>query len=490
MLRRTGGLCGTALLIALTSVGCHRHEAEKSAPPKVVQPPAPPPLEPLGTLDPFGRLSPDGARALSRSWKALHAKKWDDAARELTTVIASAPDYLNARWELVRALALAGNFAALPAAYEPLLARDFIGYAGKLDRGRDFAPLRASPTWAQLTALEARYRAAFPQGLDGGFFLVARTRPATEPSFASGVTDAPLQLAQEIFHYDPASRRFRRLTDTGGRAFALLPLGHTLSYLVASKLHREGGTDSFVDPQVGTLDLTTLERVGPMVMKGRYDQVVLGQNQAGAPLYSFLAGPNDATYTFDSAHTALAKLEGDAVIPHGGETRAWPGQVAHLEDAQVAGVHITDGAQQFTIDGVATPVIAARPIAQSSLEWSPHRARLTYAGKLDACKLAPDGAPPAKNELYVFDVAKKTAQRISSALSSFETLWLDDDHLVYEGGVGKDGRIHVYDFAAHADQSLPTRHGAGLYGVPTLACERAEGGVDEDLGQPADDEAD
>ena len=92
-----------------------------------------------------------------------------------------------------------------------------------------------------------------------------------------------------------------------------------------------------------------------------------------------------------------------------------------------------------------------------------------------------------KNELYVFDMEKKSAQRVAAAVSAFETMWLDDDKLVYEGGVGKDGQLHVYSFAQHADNVLPTRYGAGLYGVPTLACEQAESGIDEDIGE---DEAD
>jgi hypothetical protein len=157
-------------------------------------------------------------------------------------------------------------------------------------------------------------------------------------------------------------------------------------------------------------------------------------------------------------------------------------------------VKIEDGATQFLVEGVEQPVMAARPIAQSSLAWSPARAKLTYAGKLDACKILkgePSGAAGGggaagkadKNELYVYDKQKRTAQRIAAAVSPFETAWLDDDRLVYEGGVGKDGRIHIYTFSTHADETLPTRHGAGLYGVPTLACEQAESGIDEDMGE-------
>ena len=79
---------------------------------------------------------------------------------------------------------------------------------------------------------------------------------------------------------------------------------------------------------------------------------------------------------------------------------------------------------------------------------------------------------------------------MAAAVSPFETLWLDDDRLVYEGGVGKDGKIHLYTFSTHADEALPTRHGAGLYGVPTLACEQAESGIDEDIGDEESPQAD
>src|SRR5581483_788675 len=190
--------------------------------------------------------------------------------------------------------------------------------------------------------------------------------------------------------------------------------------------------------------------------------------------------------SLDTARTGLSPLSGGAVIPDGGETRAWPNQVAHADGKQIEGVTITDGATQFAVAGVATPVLAARPIAQATLEWSPKKTRLTYAGKLDACRALK--APVAeKNELYVYDVQKHAAQRVAAAVSFFEALWLDDDRLVYEGGVGKDGAIHLYNLPAHADQALPTRHGAGLYGVPTLACEQAETAVDEDLGETSEE---
>ena len=446
-----------------------------------------PTLLQVGMADPFAPPKNDAAKLWETGSIALRQKKAPVAIAALQNVVTDAPDYTPARWSLVRALILGERYDDALKQWEELVARDWVGAAGKLDKGKEFEKLRASPLWPKFGEVQERYRAPYAKGLDKGFFFVARTRSAVEPQFAAGATEAPLSLRQEIFHYDPDGKRFRRITDSDGHAFALdrAPDGKSVSFLLAPRLHRENGVDSFVDPRVGSVDLATLAVVGPFTNKGRYDQVGLGTNRAGQPMFTFIvtSGAN-AAYTFDTAHTGLAALQGDSVIPAGGETRAWPNQVAHFEDKTVSGVKMEDGATQFLVEGVDQPVIAARPLAQSSLTWSPGKTRLTYAGKLDACKIlkGESQGKDDKNELYVYDKQKHTAQRIAAAVSSFATLWLDDDRLVYEGGVGKDGKIHIYTFSTHADEALPTRHGAGLYGVPTLACEQAETGIDEDIG--------
>ncbi|MDB4967428.1 MAG: hypothetical protein JWN44_3117 [Myxococcales bacterium] len=441
--------------------------------------------QPIGMADPFSPPKNDAAKLLETGFTGLRQKKAPVAIAALQNVVGDTPDYTAARWGLVRGLVMGGRFEDAVKQYEELLARDFVGYAGKMASGKEFEALRASPQWPKVGELEARYRGPYARGLDKGFFFVARTRSAAEPAFAGGALETSLSLKQEVFHYDPDTKRYRRVTDTDGRAFAIdrAPDGKSLLFLVAPKLHRENGVDSFVDPRLGVIDLTTLETVGPFVEKGRFDQVGLGTNRTGQPMFTLIVTSGaSAAYTFDTAKTGLAKLEGDNVIPAGGETRAWPNQVAHFDDKAVPGVKIQDGATQFLVDGVDQPVIAARPIAQSSLGWSPGRSRLTYAGKLDACKIL-KGESKDKNELYVYDKTRRTAQRVAASVSPFETLWLDDDRLVYEGGVGKDGKIHIYTFSSHADEALGTRHGAGLYGVPTLACEQAESGIDEDMGE-------
>jgi hypothetical protein len=480
-----------ALVLLAVLGGCKRKEATPAGG-VVTTPSAAPsvPTQPVGSPDPFATLPSESAKLFASATNALKMKKPQAAVAALQNVVDQAPEYTLGRWTLIRALIMLDRFDDVVAAYEPLIARDYVGYADKLDKGSAYAALRAAPQWAKIQELKGRYRTAYAAGLDSGFFFVARMRAASETRWsgradggAATTGEGTLDLKQEVFHYDPASKRYRRLTDSDGHAFAInrAPDGKTLSFLVAGKLARENGVDAFKDPRLGTIELATLTAIGPFVDKGSFDQVGLGTNKSGQPMFTLIVRSGvSAAFTFDTARTGLAPLSGDAVIPQGGETRAWPSQVAHFEDKAVPGVKIEDGATQFLVDGVAEPVIAARPIAQSSLAWSPGGTKLTYAGKLDACKILKQQSKD-KNELYVYDKQKRSAQRIAAAVSLFETLWLDDDRLVYESGVGKDGRIHIYTFSTHADETLPTKHGAGLYGVPTLACEQAESGIDEEI---------
>jgi hypothetical protein len=423
----------------------------------------------VGMLDPFGRLAGDAGKSLDKAWKAAKAKKWDDAQAAFKEVIAASPDYTPARWALVRAQILGGKTADVPEAFEGLISRDYVGYVGKLDKGKELMAIRSAPEWAKIEALKAKYKAAYTDGLDKGIFIVARSRSAADVK-----PDAPVDLKQEAYHYDPETKRFRRLTDTNGQVFAL-DLTHgrkSLTFLVATKITR-GKADAFVDPKVGVIDLSSLDMVGPATMKGTWESVTLGETGDGmAAFVGVPAGGAESKMTFDTAKTGLAKL--DAELSAGGETKASPGQVVHLSTKALTGVKMTDGANQFTLEGGGSPIVSARPLAASSIEWNPAKNKLTYAGKLDACKALADAKSTEKNELFVYDTEKKSAQRVASGVSAFESFWLDDDRLVYESGVGKKGELHIYTFSTHADAALPTKHGAGLYGVPTLACEKAD----------------
>lgn len=427
------------------------------------------PLLPIGMADPFQRMSSGAAKALDRGYKALRTKKYDEAAEAFAETLTAVPDHTATRFQRARALVNAGKLPEARQELEQLLARDFIAYAGRAEKPKEWKALRDSPEWATYQSAEARYKAAYGQGLDKGFVFVARHREG-KPAVFSG-DEAKLDLNQEVYHYDPATSRYRRLTWTDGRVFAAMraPDGKSLAFISATKLRRGEKGDLFVDPQAGYLDLTTLETVGPFPISGAFYEVSLGFGPGGA-LFATESTPgvDGGTFMVDTARTGMAKA---SAPPAGERTWAQVAQVWHSGKGSPAGATMAADHRSFSLEG-GKQITSARELADSALEWSPSKKRITYAGKLDACKIL-RGGDKSKNELFVYDVDKKSAQRIDTGVSEFETLWLSDDLLAYENGIGNAGTVNLYNFPEHKKVTLTPRHGAGIYGVPSLNCQEA-----------------
>ncbi|MCS6912146.1 MAG: hypothetical protein RMK29_21650 [Myxococcales bacterium] len=458
------------LLVTLGASACRKKE------PLTLQPVAPPPpaeaaLRPIGMVNPFVRLSGPEARALERGYRALRARKPDEAAAAFAEVVAAAPDHLIARSYWARALAASGELAAAREQAEELLARDLVAQLATMTTDRDWKPLRESKEWAQLQTLAARYRAAYARGLDRGLVLVARSRAAKVPTLEAG--EGRAELNQEAYHYDPASARYRRLTSTGGQVYAALrsPDGRLLAFLLVARLRRGERGDLFVDPEAGFLDLRSLETVGPMRIGGAYQEIDIGFASDGTPLWTARPDPDapEETFVVDTARTGMARAPGLQVV--GGRIRAWTTHVSYTPSETPAGVRVAADGRSFTVEGVDV-IRAVREIHPPSLQWSPGRVRLTYAGRLDACQVLSQGDQGQKNEIYVYDRATQTARRIDSGISEFQARWLDDTLLAYENGLGARGTVNLYDMSAHRKIQLAPRHGAGLYGVPGLRCDR------------------
>lgn len=430
-------------------------------------------LLPIGMADPFQRLSGPAAKAMDRGYKALRAKKPDEAAVAFAEVVAAAPDHTGMRYELARALLLSGKLAEARQQMEELLARDYLAYAGRADKPKEWKPLRDSGEWAAHQAAEARYKAAYAKGLEKGFVFVARGRAAKTPSPAVG-SDARQELNQEVYHYDPATSRYRRLTWSRGQVFAAMraPDGKTLAFLAVDKLRKGERGDLFVEPQGGFVDLVTLETVGPFKIPGTFHEVSMGFGAGGAPVWSTESTPgvDGGAFTIDTARTGMAR---GSIVIESARTWAQAALVWHSGKGSPQGVTMAPDQRSFAVEN-GGQVTSARVLSNASLEWSPGRKRITYAGRLDACEVLAQGDKAPKNELFVYDVEKKSAQRIDSGISEFEALWLDDNLLVYENGVGAKGTVNLYDLAGHKKTQLAPRHGAGLYGVPSLSCEKQE----------------
>ncbi len=451
--------------------------------------PTKPTLQPFGVLDPTPRLSAEAGKSLQAAWKAYKGKAWGDAHKEFGAVIAASPDYVSARWALVRSLVQAGTFGEVPAAFEALIARDFLGYWKKLDEGKEFAALRAAPEWSQIGALKARYSEAFQKGFQSGLFVVVAGRAAKEPTWSKDV--AELSQNQEAYHYDLETKRFSRVTDTGGHVQAILASKDlkSVAFLVAEKVVRirEGGAESFIDPKIGVTDLDEMTTVGPAPHKGAAERVVLLQTKDLSWHFGFRVEGKDRFYAFDTAKTGLTELDIDPEAVFVGKTTAAPRELTHLSPVEEGSVEVKSD-KEFLVTGSPKRIVATRSLAAGSFAWSPKKNRIAYAGVLDACALAAASAPkdpkakkkPAadptegKNELFVFDKTKDSAQRISQGASHYTARWIDDDKLAFEEGLGAAARVVIYSINDHAPTSLPTRFGAGLYGLPVAQCKTAE----------------
>jgi hypothetical protein len=434
----------------------------------------PPPI--VGMEDPFARLAGDSVKSLNAAYKAMAAKKFDEARTAFAAVVGAQPDYTPARFQQVRAAVLGGHLADVPGLWRELLARDFVAYAGRLDKPKDLAPLRASPEWARIKAQEVSVKAAYAADLAKGLFFVARTRDVAMKPGAQAVSK--IDLFQELYQVDVTSKRYRRLTDTEGRvfAFSLSPGNKALSFLaVAGVVGPAGATPQFADVSAGVIDLATLETTGPLRLGPpgtKVGAVVLAWSKDGDPVWITRAGPDpgedETSYALDATRTAAVVVSLSGALPNN-RTTATPSSVT-TSDEVAEQVTVADDRRSLQIVDEDRTLRAARALDPTSVRWSPGGKRLAYAGTFDECKAAAAGAKPDKNELYLWERGKKTASRVAAAPAVFRGTWIDDDRLVYQSGIGKQSRIHVYQPATRADFVLKSRAGSALWGFGAVVC--------------------
>lgn len=434
----------------------------------------PPPV--VGMEDPFARLTSETTKSLNAGYKAMSAKRFDDARTAFAAVVTAHPDYAPARFQEVKAAALGGHAADVPALWRELLARDFVAHVGRLDKPKELAPLRASPEWARIKAQEISIKAAYAADLGKGLFFVARSRDVAIKGGAQGTSK--IELGQELYQVDAAQKRYRRLTDTEGRvfAFSLSPERKAMSFLVVSGIADAAGANpQFVDAGVGVIDLATLDTTGPLRLGPpgtKTGAVVLAWSKDGDPVWITRAGPEpgeeETSYALDATRTAAVVVGISGAVP-GHRTTATPSSVTTADEVADM-VTVSDDRKSLQIVDEDRTLRATRALDPASVRWSPAGKRLIYAGAFDECKAAAAGAKPEKNELYLWERGKKTASRVAAAPAVFRSTWLDDDRVVYQSGAGKQTRIHVYQPATRADQVLKSRAGSALWGFGAIVC--------------------
>ena len=384
-------------LVVVSSLSLSLGACIKKAPPPPApaaapapQPPAEP-LPPMGMTDPFARLTGDAAKSLKAGYKAMRAKDYDAARAAFAAVVSAFPDYSPARLQELKAAALGGHTADVPALWKELLVRDDVAFAGRLDKPKELAPLRAAPEWPRLEALETSVRPAYAAGLAQAILFVGRQR---DPAVKGDEDTAKIDLSQEIYAVDPSLARYRRLTDTDGHlfAFSASPGQKAVSFLVVTAVAGPtGAAPEFLDPGVG------FDRSRP---RSRRPVPSPSGRPAPAPRPSCSAGPDrasrsgsvrpgnggaEASYALDATRTAVVSVPVSGAIPTNRTVASPAAVITQGETETAAQVTMSDDRKSLQIADADRTLRATRALAPDSLHWSPSGQRLVYAGAFDDC---------------------------------------------------------------------------------------------------------
>jgi hypothetical protein len=317
-----------------------------------------------------------------------------------------------------------------------------------------------------MQAIRAELRKSYTAGLTKGVMFVARTHLPADPDLATETGEARLELYQEAYHFDPESQRIRRLSDLDGQVVAIHPDVdyRQLIVLTARTLKKVSGGAAFSRPEVTVISLDSLEPVGPLSIDADVVALDMCFTGRGEPVWNVtLAGAGEArALTLDATRTGLVPLE-EGCTDTVATTSVDPLGVEHHRPDPDGVALSEDGLQLTGVDG-DKPVRAREVIRPGSFSWSPARKRFVYTGSADQCN-------PTSNSLFVWDASRKQAVRVASAVASYETQWVDDDHLAYESGQGRAPKVTIHAFSAATPPAvLKAPAGAGLFGLPTLPC--------------------
>jgi hypothetical protein len=427
--------------------------------------PPPPPIT-IGMEDPFARMKPATLSQLYAGWKAVRHKQPAEARAAFHAVVLANPDNTAVRFEELKAAVAAGDHAAVPGLWTELLARDFVTYANRLDKSKEMAPLRSSSEWTKLVDIKAAMKAAYAKDLDKGFLFVARARPHDSPEFED--TDAAaIDLEQEVYHFDPSSKRIRRLTETGGHVIAMHREGGKLIVLTAKTLKKTDDTPAFSKPEATVLSLDTLDKTVPLTVDADAVSVQMCFSEKGEPILDVDAGRSALVLTVDGTGTSLVPVQ-EECSPTLATTTVEPRQISYSRPAP-EGVALSDDGLQLTGIDADKPVRSASSIRAGALLWSPGKKRFSYTGDVDRCDKVDKGTP-ASNALFVWDSTKKKSARLVSSPAAYEMQWLDDDHLAYETRTPGSAKLVIHDFSGGPALTVKAPAGIGLYGMPTLPC--------------------
>lgn len=453
------------VLILVASCGKKDGGAGKAKEDAPSGPQAAPLIAPMSGVDSIKRMNyvyGDGRSAYDKAIAAYKAKErdWATVRAQSETAVAKDPFHFEAQYLLARALAQAGEHAAVVDHLVTALASDYFRFGPTLAADPDLKEFLATQHGQAVTAVAAKIGADYKKRVPTAVWLIARRSSFKWPRDA-GVQ--PATTRGEIYAYDRETKRYFQLTHTNHRVagFVRSASGSEAAVLGFDKVDRPKAEDQpplLPGAWVQLLETTDWQPIGKRITLPAAREISLGYGAGDQLLVATAQAAGRWGITepivssVDKATGKLTKVAAKLPVPR---------IDLSLDAGRV--VRSTDGIEApWTGDPPTAPTLKAGTAtiqvresgaaSQASIALAPGGARLAFATAVDPC--SKDASP----SLYVADTKTGALKHLLTAKSRFVTRWLDANTLAYEDG---DGAIRLWD-AASGRQLLEVENKPGI----------------------------
>jgi hypothetical protein len=506
----------TLALIGWASMsGCGK-DRSSPAPASQDRKPSPPPAVDAFEVPPLGveqirRLAypyGDGASEFEKASAAYKAKPRDWAAVRLHSESALKKDsyHLEAHRLLARALGNDGDYRGAAAHLILAMAADWPTFGPTIATDPDLVGMMSSPVGQQLTDVTGRIKGEYLRLGRDGLWVIGRRSGFKIPA-KPGVQSVTSR--GEVYAFDPASKRYLRLTQTehSVAGFLLSPSRKEIALIGYTKIEvpadASGKTIAAALPPllargyVLTVDAMTFEPLGKRAIlpKGRQLSVAYGPGEqllAGtAPAAGRWEIGNASWFAIDRSTGGTSQTQAATSLSSRLDITLEDGVVSALAgaftttskdggDPEVVS-QIAPGADSGGGAGVAIAIPESGGAHRDSIAVAPDGARLAFATATDPCST--ETAP----SLYVADTRTGSLKHVLTGKSRFTSRWLDATTLAYED---PEGNVRLWDATTGREaQRLTEKFGIALAFLalsPSPLCKTAPPVVDV---APANDAA-
>ncbi|MCB9572109.1 MAG: hypothetical protein H6709_08460 [Kofleriaceae bacterium] len=434
------------------------------APVEPVVVPAPRPLG-MATLDAFGYRRGPGRAAYNVAVKAEKRGDWQGVVDACHDALAADPEHLDAAWLLAAALARQGAHDQILAPLSQAVAGDWGKWGERsltLPLFEGFRRSRWGDAYAQLAE---GYRSAFAAAAPRALIVLGRD---------GAPRDGGLDRRTEVYGFEPATRRWLRLSRTGGTVVAALPApgAAQVAYVAYRDLARSGAPGgkqgALARPRVAVIDLATgrVSREQPFTDVGEL-RLWWRAGAAGADpqlAVTITGGAAAGAWLLDwkRGHKKRPPKK-PRLVPGKDALVIARGAVRRLR------LPVADVTADWDDDGLASAIRLERTrrtvtppagllVDGNALAWSPDGARLALVA-------VPGDDCAAAATVFVVDAATGKLRELGPAMAPAPA-WLDATHVAYTAG----DRVRVVDVAAA--QAAATDELTSTGGVATAIVDR------------------